>query len=110
MSDGHLAVAQTELEIDEVMASTVEVQLQTQIYRKYCFDLLISLSFRKKTKILWKKNEDLMASYEDPKIIDYVMQNDKSQRAEIGIKENFKSPNKRALCSISYAQEKILKT
>ena len=28
-----------------------------------------------------------MASYEDPKIIDYVMQNDKNQRAEMGIKE-----------------------
>ena len=29
----------------------------------------------------------LMASYEDPKIIDYVMQKDKNQRAEIWIKE-----------------------
>ena len=70
MSDGHLAEVQAELEIekrtrDEVMVSTWEIDLQNFFVQK----------------------NDLITSYEVPKIMDYVMQNDKSQRAEIGIKE-----------------------
>ena len=100
MSDGHLAEVQVELGIekrtrDEVMALTSVTDLQKI--------LIWPLDF----------TEKMIASYEVPKMMNYVRQNDKRHPAEIGIKEwtrKFQiAQQENLVCSISYDQEQILK-